>query len=121
VSSRREVDVGLLKPADLALAQAGEDRRRERRALLELERREEREDLLGLEYADDRLRHLARLDLLGRIRAQPLAGPPRLVERADEVAADVVDGARREVPLLRLEELLDGGGRHLLESLRREG
>jgi hypothetical protein len=73
-----------------------------------------------VDVGHDRLRHATRRDVLRRVRAEPLARAPRLVEGTDEERTDVVDGARRERALHRLQELLDGRRRHLLEPLRRE-
>ncbi len=101
----------------------------EAKALLhEIERRVERQRL-GLEPLSLNPEGWTVADLLGaapgpyrlrRVHAQP---PPRLarpVERADEELADVVDGARGERALHRLEELLDVAGADVLERLRRE-
>jgi hypothetical protein len=51
----------------------------------------------------------------------PLPRLPRLVEPADEELPDVVDGARRDLPVLRLEELLDVARPDVLEELPGDG
>ncbi|MFO0583218.1 MAG: hypothetical protein U0229_13195 [Anaeromyxobacter sp.] len=115
-----EVHVVLEEPAELTLAEAGEDRGREDRALVELERGEEREHLVGPEDLGLVVRDRARADLLGGVLAEPLARLLRPVEGADEVLAEVVDGPRRELGFFALQEELDVAGEHVLEELRRE-
>jgi hypothetical protein len=83
--------------------------------------REEREDLAGPEDLRLVVRDRARADLLGRVLAEPLARLLRPVERADEVLAEVVDGPRREVVVLLLEEELDVAAQEVLESFEANG
>jgi len=116
----RRVQVLLEEPAQLSLAQARGDRRREDHALVRVELEEERDHFFRPQDLDDRLGYAPRLPFLGGVRPEPLSCAPRLVERTDEELANVVDGLRREVALLRLQELLDIARRHVLEPLRRE-
>jgi hypothetical protein len=94
-----------------------EDRCREHRPLIRLERRKERRELLRPQDVADLLAAAPRAHRLGGVRAEPLAGVARPVEGADQELPDVVDGAGRVVPLHRLEELLDVTGLDVLERL----
>jgi len=112
-----EIDVALLEPAQLALTEAGEDGGGEDEALLGGERREEGEHLFRREDVHDCFWDPASLHVLRRVGPVPLPGLPRLVECADEELANLVDGGWRELPLLRLEQLLDVASLDMLEEL----
>ncbi|HTP30244.1 MAG TPA: hypothetical protein VMK12_31870 [Anaeromyxobacteraceae bacterium] len=116
----RKIQVRLQQTADLPLAEPRRDRRREHDALIDFQLQEERKHLFGLQDIDDALEDTPRLDLLGRIRPEPLARPLRLVERNDEKLPNVVDGPRREIPILQLKQLLDVAWDDVFEALRRE-
>ncbi|MCK8499642.1 hypothetical protein M0222_17845 [Myxococcus fulvus] len=102
----REVHVRLAERQQFALTHPGVDRRGEQRAPATLQGREHQRDLLGLEILRELLRLLEARDGLGGIEAGEEAAPERQLEDAVEEGAQVVEGLRRQLSDLRVEQHL---------------
>ena len=113
--AQREIDHRLVQPEELALAHPGVQRGREERAPLRRERSHDERDLVELEVVGHAARDLALLHVDDGVLADEPLLLLRRGERAQQVAAEVVQRPLAQLLALGCEELLDVPGRHVDE------